>query len=60
MIQSLVDILLNLVQTAGLWGIGIAMFVESFFAPIPSEAIIPLGGFLVYEGKMQFWQVVLV
>lgn len=52
MIQIIIDFLLNLVSTIGYPWVALAMFIESFFAPIPSEAIMPLAWFLAAEGKM--------
>lgn len=36
----------------GYIGIGLLMFLENLFPPIPSELIMPLAGFAVYQGKM--------
>ena len=36
-----------------------AMFLENLFPPIPSELIMPLGGFYVQQGQLQFIPVVL-
>jgi membrane protein DedA with SNARE-associated domain len=36
------------------------MFIESFFAPIPSELIMPFAGFLAAQGKMNLLLVILV
>ena len=52
MIQSIIDFLLNLIQTIWYPGVALAMFIESFFAPIPSEAIMPMAWFLASTGKM--------
>ncbi|WP_448596741.1 DedA family protein [Thermoleptolyngbya sp.] len=41
-------------ETLGYWGIGLLMFLENLFPPIPSELIMPLAGFTVAQGKMQF------
>jgi len=38
----------------GYWGIGFLMFMENLFPPIPSELIMPLAGFTVSQGKMDF------
>ena len=35
--------------------IGIAMFLENIIPPIPSEIIMPLGGFFVYQQKLNFY-----
>lgn len=42
MIEQIIDWLLWLVREIGYPGVALAMFIESFFAPIPSEAIMPL------------------
>ena len=44
---------------AGYAAIFAAMFLENLFPPIPSELIMPLGGFLVQQGELQFIPVVL-
>ena len=44
---------------AGYGAIFAAMFLENLFPPIPSELIMPLGGFLVQQGELQFVPVVL-
>lgn len=45
--------------TAGYGAIFLAMFLENLFPPIPSELIMPLGGFYVQQGKLAFLPVVL-
>lgn len=47
-------------QTLGYWGIGLLMFAENLFPPIPSELIMPLAGFTVAQGEMDFVTVVAV
>ena len=34
---------------------GLAMFLENIIPPIPSEIIMPLGGFFVYQQKLNFY-----
>ncbi|MGC1395501.1 MAG: DedA family protein, partial [Coleofasciculaceae cyanobacterium] len=41
------------------WGIGLLMFAENLFPPIPSELIMPLAGFTIAQGKMDFTLAVL-
>lgn len=41
-----------MMNTLGYWGIGILMFLENLFPPIPSELIMPLAGFTISQGKM--------
>ena len=35
--------------------IGLAMFLENLIPPIPSEIIMPLGGFFVYKGDLNLY-----
>ncbi|QEY32489.1 DedA family protein [Synechococcus sp. RSCCF101] len=46
-------------QWLGYGSIFAAMFLENLFPPIPSELIMPLGGFYVQQGQLQFIPVVL-
>ncbi|MGP7959463.1 DedA family protein [Sanguibacter sp. A247] len=46
---------LGLMETLGEIGVGIAVLVETFVPPIPSEAVLPGAGFLAYEGRMNVW-----
>ena len=45
---------LDIMTSLGYWGIGLLMFLENLFPPIPSELIMPLAGFTVSQGKMGF------
>lgn len=45
---------ISLMSSLGYWGIGLLMFLENIFPPIPSELIMPLAGFTVAKGKMNF------
>ena len=36
-----------------------AMFLENIIPPIPSEVIMPLGGFLVFQGNLNFYVLVI-
>jgi membrane protein DedA with SNARE-associated domain len=49
----------NTMNSLGYVGIGLLMFLENLFPPIPSELIMPLAGFTVFQGKMQFFPAVL-
>lgn len=42
----------------GYLGIGLLMFAENLFPPIPSELIMPLAGFSIAQGKMEFLPVI--
>lgn len=46
---------LNLMESLGEIGVGLAILLETFLPPIPSEAVLPVAGFLAYEGRMNFW-----
>ena len=46
-------------QWLGYTAIFVAMFLENLFPPIPSELIMPLGGFYVQHGQLQLLPVVL-
>ena len=46
-------------QWLGYTAIFAAMFLENLFPPIPSELIMPLGGFYVQQGQLQLLPVVL-
>jgi membrane protein DedA with SNARE-associated domain len=59
MSAALADWISNTMNTLGYWGIGFLMFMENLFPPIPSELIMPLAGFTVAQGKMNFQYAVL-
>jgi membrane protein DedA with SNARE-associated domain len=50
--------IVNTVNSLGYFGIGFLMFLENVFPPIPSELIMPLAGFVVTQGKLDFAHVV--
>lgn len=43
------------IASLGYFGVFIAMAIESCLIPLPSELIMPFAGFLVAQGKMNFW-----
>lgn len=45
------------VQTQGYLAIFVLMALESMLIPIPSEITMPFAGFLVSQGKLNFWLV---
>lgn len=49
----------NTIATFNYWGIALLMFLENVLPPIPSELIMPLAGFTVAQGKLNFFGVVL-
>ncbi len=60
MIQSIIDWLVNTITVLGYPGVFISVFVESFFAPIPSELILPFSGFVASTGEMNIFFVVII
>ncbi len=42
----------SVIQSGGYWGIIFSMALESFMVPIPSEIILPFGGYLASAGKL--------
>ncbi|MEG4226435.1 DedA family protein [Microcoleus sp. N9_B2] len=49
----MVEWITNTMQSMGYLGIGLLMFLENLFPPIPSELIMPLAGFTASKGDMQ-------
>ncbi len=60
MLTKFIEWLVILIGSAGYWGVGFAMFLESFFAPIPSEIILPFSGFVASRGELNIWVVIIV
>ena len=61
-ISSLPELIGDAVEANKWFGYGailLAMFLENLIPPIPSELIMPLGGFYVYQSKLDFLPVVL-
>jgi len=45
-------------ERLGAFGIGLLMFLENIFPPIPSELIMPLAGYLATQGEMNILWVI--
>ena len=61
-ITALPDLISNAVEAnkwLGYSAIFLAMFLENLIPPIPSELIMPLGGFYVHQGQLNLFPVVL-
>lgn len=58
-LETLASFVINTIETTGYAGITILMALESANIPIPSEIIMPFSGFLVWQGTLQFWPVVI-
>jgi membrane protein DedA with SNARE-associated domain len=51
--------IVGLVETLGYSGLAVVVALENVFPPIPSEAVLPLAGYLVSQGRMTLWGAVL-
>ncbi len=60
MITSFIDWLVKIIEVLGYPGVALSMFIESFFAPIPSEIILPFSGFVASQGSLNIYVVILV
>lgn len=53
--EGFIGWVLGLIEGFGEMGVGLAVLLETFIPPIPSEAVLPVAGFLAYEGRMSPW-----
>lgn len=51
------DFITSLIDTMGAFGVGIVMFLENVFPPIPSELVMPLAGFNAAQGRASLFAV---
>ncbi len=58
--QSLFTFAANVLMSTGYAGVFILMVAESATLPVPSEVVLPLAGYLVYQKSLDFWLVVIV
>lgn len=47
----------GIILAFGYPGIALVMLIENLFPPIPSEIVVPFGGFLAAQGVLSFWGV---
>jgi|SRR3989344_132865 len=59
-IEFLSQIAVKIIETISYPGLFILMALESTIFPIPSEVIMPFAGFLISEGKLNFFLVALI
>jgi len=59
-LQSITDLVLDLIDSMGYLGIFLCMLVEGIITPIPSEAIMPLAGYLSSQGRFNVALVILI
>lgn len=57
-VASLLEVVIEqtvaFISALGYWGIAIGMAIESANVPLPSEVILPFGGYLVSTGRLDF------
>ena len=58
--ERLSEFFVSIISATGYLGVFILMVLESMVAPVPSELVMPFAGFLVADGKMNLWLVILV
>ena len=58
--ELLPDWLIPLLENHGLLIVFVTMVAESACIPIPSEIVVPYGGFLAAQGHTQLWAVIVV
>lgn len=60
MIEHLIDAVIFVLDKLGYFGTFMGMALESACIPIPSEAILPFGGYLSYTGRLNlFWTIII-
>jgi membrane protein DedA with SNARE-associated domain len=59
-VESVSNLAIHLIENLGYWGVFIGMTLESACIPLPSEIIMPLSGFVAYEGKMTLLGITIV
>lgn len=60
MIEQIGGAITNSISTWGYLAVFILMMLESALIPIPSEITMPFAGFMVGQGLLNFWLVVLI
>ncbi len=56
--EFLIEHFTGWISSGGYFGLTILMSLESMVAPVPSEAVMPFAGFLVYEHRFTFAAVI--
>ncbi|MGI8650042.1 MAG: DedA family protein [Rubrobacter sp.] len=49
------DWVLEIIRALGYVGLALMLLIENLFPPIPSEVVLPLAGFLVGTGDLNYW-----
>lgn len=58
--ERLSGLFTSIISSTGYLGVFILMSLESMVAPVPSELVMPFVGFLVADGTLNLWLVILV
>ena len=58
-VEQLVNDIVAGISFAGYFGVFVLMALESMIAPVPSEVVMPFAGYLVLQGKFDFWLVLI-
>lgn len=58
--ERLSEIFTSVIASTGYFGIFLLMTLESMVAPVPSELVMPFAGFLVADGTLNIWLVIIV
>jgi membrane protein DedA with SNARE-associated domain len=58
--SQIVNFAIGLAQRSGYSGVFALMILESATLPVPSEVVLPVTGYLVHQGELNFWVAVLV
>ena len=59
MVERIIDVVIFVLDKTGYVGTFIAMALESACIPIPSEAILPFGGYLSFTGRLNLTLVII-
>ena len=60
LVSGLASWAVDVIDKLGYWGLFLILVLENVFPPIPSEAVLPLAGFLTGQGRMNFFWAVIV
>jgi membrane protein DedA with SNARE-associated domain len=59
MTHFLLNFFTHLIAQGGYASITFLMTLESMVFPVPSEAVMPFAGFLIFSGQMSFWAIII-
>ncbi len=59
MFSGLEERVIDIIERFGYTGIALLIAMETIFPPLPSEIILPLGGFTASRGDLSLWGVIL-